>query len=44
MPWIWIFVLLVPVVIYVAMNYSRIKVAKKGCSSCPYKKGSPDGI
>jgi hypothetical protein len=40
MNWLWILVLVIPVVLYVAMNYSQVKVAKKGCSSCPYKKAS----
>lgn len=40
--WMWILLALVAVVAYVAMNYSKIKVPKKGCSSCPNKKPSFD--
>jgi hypothetical protein len=40
MTWLWLVLLLVPVVLYVVMNYSKVKVAKKSCSSCPYKKAS----
>jgi hypothetical protein len=31
----WLLLLLIPVALYVANTYSNLKVAKKGCSTCP---------
>jgi len=36
--WLWIVLAIIAVVLYVASNYSKVKVAKKSCSTCTNAK------
>jgi len=37
MPWLFIGLAVLGIIMFVSANYSQIKVAGKGCSSCPGK-------